>query len=48
MNHLAALIEDKATKSNDKQQLKGFLLKWRERKIHLACALYVQVASLFH
>ena len=43
MNHLAALIEDKATKSTNKQQLKGFLLKWREGKILLACALYVQV-----
>ena len=43
INHLAALIEDKATKSVDKQRLKGFLLKWRERKILLACALYVDV-----
>ena len=41
MNHLAALIEDKATKSVDRQRLKGFLLKWREGKILLACALYV-------
>ena len=43
INHLAVLIEDKATKSVDKQRLKGFLLKWREGKILLACALYVDV-----
>ena len=43
MNHLAALIEDKATKSVDRQRLKGFLLKWREGKILLASALYVNI-----
>ncbi len=43
MNHLAALVEDKAVKSIHKQRLKGYLLRWREGRMLLGCALYVDV-----
>ena len=43
VNHLSALVEDKTMKSTDRQRLRGYLLKWREGRMLLGCALYVDV-----
>ena len=43
LNHLAALVEDKSIKSTDRQRLKGYLLKWREARILVGSALYVDI-----
>ena len=40
LSHLATLIEDRSIKSIDKQHLKGFLLKYREARMIIGCALY--------
>lgn len=41
--HLNTLVEDGSIKSLDRQRLKGYLLRWREGKILLGCALYVDI-----
>ena len=49
-SHLATLIEDRSIKSMDRQRLKGFLLKYREARMIIGCALYTDAlkpASLF-
>ena len=38
--HLVALTEDKSIKSVDRQKLKGYILKWRDSKIILGCAVF--------
>lgn len=38
--HLTALTEDASIKSTDRQHLKRYLLKWREAKMIIGCALY--------
>ena len=43
LSHLAALIEDTSIKSTDRQRLKGFLLKWREARMIIGCALYTDI-----
>lgn len=40
MNHLTALTEDSTVKACDKQKLKGYILKWRDSKMQLGCALF--------
>ena len=41
--HLSALAEDSSLKASDRAQLKGYLLKWKEPKILVACSLYIDV-----
>ena len=40
LNHLANMTEDPTVKSADKQKLKGYMLKWRDSKMILGCALF--------
>lgn len=40
MNHLVTLTESSSTKAADKQKLTGYIKKWRECKLLLACALF--------
>ncbi len=40
LNHLTALTEDSTVKAADKQQLKGYVLKWRDSKMIHGCALF--------
>lgn len=43
MNHLAALVEGKAINSTDLARLKGYILKWRQSKMLIGAALYIDV-----
>ena len=43
INHLSALVEDKTIKSTDRQCLRGYLLRWKQGRMLLGCALYVDV-----
>jgi len=43
LNHLTTLIEDKGIRSIDRQKLKGYLLKWRDGRILMGCALYTDI-----
>ena len=49
LGHLTTLIEYPATKAPEK--LKGYILKWRDAKIILGCALFLDLlkpaATLF-
>ena len=38
--HLTSLSEDSSVRAVDRQKLKGYLLKWRETKIVIGCALF--------
>ena len=38
--HLTSLSEDSSVRAVDWQKLKGYLLKWRETKIVIGCALF--------
>ena len=38
--HVAAMTEDRSIRSIDRQKLKGYLLKWRDAKLLLGCALF--------
>ena len=38
--HLIALSEDSAVRSVDRQKLKGYILKWHNSKVILACAFF--------
>jgi len=40
VNHLTSLTEDSTVKACDKQKLKGYILKWRDSKMLLGCALF--------
>ena len=40
LNHLIALTEDPKTKPADKQKLKGYIIKWRESRILIGCAVF--------
>ena len=42
-NHLTTLTEDKTIKSTDRQRLKGYLLRWRQARMIIGCALYTDV-----
>ena len=43
LHHLRALSEDESIKSVDRQRLKGYLLKWRQAKMLVGSALYIDV-----
>ena len=44
LSHLQALTtEDTAIKSVDRQRLKGYLLKWKEGRILIGCALFIDI-----
>ena len=43
LSHISALTEDSSIKSADQQCLKGYLLKWREARMLIGSALYVDV-----
>ena len=40
LSQLIALTEDPSTKRADKQKLKGYVIKWRESKVLLGCAVF--------
>ena len=40
IHHLSTLTEDSSLKSDDRQHLKGYLLKWRQPKMLIGCAMY--------
>jgi len=42
LNHITTLTEDKTIKSTDRQCLKGYL-KWKQARMIIGCALYVDV-----
>ena len=41
LNHLATLTEETLIKSTDRQHMKGYLLKWREARMIIGAALYI-------
>ena len=43
MSHLQALTEDTTIRNVDRQRLKGYLSKWKEGRILIGCALYIDV-----
>ena len=43
LNHLLALIEDKSLKSDDRARLKGYLLKWKQPRMLVGAAMYIDV-----
>lgn len=43
MNHLLALIEDPSVKSDDRSRLKGYIQKWKQPRILVGSALYIDV-----
>ena len=43
LSHLQALTEDTTIRSIDRQRLKGYLLKWKEGRILIGCALYIDI-----
>ena len=42
IHHLSTLIEDRSLKADDRQRLKGYLLKWKETRMLIGCAMYVE------
>jgi len=40
LSHLCSLTEDSSVTSADKHKLKGYILKWQNKKMLLACALF--------
>ena len=42
IHHLSTLTEDRSLKPDDRQRLKGYLLKWRQPKMLIGCAMYVE------
>ena len=47
IHHLSTLTEDSSLKSDDRQHLKGYLLKWRQPKMLIGCAMYVEALKPF-
>ncbi len=43
VSHLAALIEDRSVKADDKGRLKGYLQMWNQGKILVGCAMYIEI-----
>ena len=43
LNHLATLAEDRSIKSTDRARLKGYLKKWKQSKVLIGAAMYVDV-----
>ena len=42
IHHLSTLTEDRSLKPDDRQRLKGYLLKWKQPKMLIGCAIYVE------
>jgi len=40
--HLIALTEDKTIKAEDRERCKGYLRKWKQPKILIGCAMYIE------
>lgn len=40
LSHMIAMTEDASMKSNDRQKVKGYVLKWQDSKVILGCALF--------
>jgi len=43
LSHLCSLTEDSSVASSDKQKLKRYILKWRNGKMLLGCALFIDL-----
>ena len=43
LSHLCSLTEDRSVSSPDRQKLKGYVLKWQNGKMLLACALFADL-----
>lgn len=43
LSHIIALSEDPSTKSMDKARLKGYINKWKQGKILIGAAIYVDI-----
>ena len=43
LNHLVSLSQDKTIKSVDRQKLKGYVFKWRNSRIIMGCAMYIDI-----
>ena len=43
INHLLTLVEDRMIRSDDRAKLKGYLQKWRQARILIGAALYVDL-----
>ena len=41
LNHLAILSEDQSIKSTDRARLKGYIRKWKQSRVLIGAALYV-------
>ena len=41
LSHLSTLAEDPSVKSADRQRLKGYILKWRDARMIIGAALYI-------
>ena len=42
IHHLSTLTEDSTLKPDDRQRLKGYLLKWKQPRMLIGCAMYVE------
>ena len=42
IHHLSTLTEDSTLKPDDRQHLKGYLLKWKQPRMLIGCAMYVE------
>ena len=43
LNHLSALVEDHSINSSDRARLRGYLQKWKQAKMLIGAAMYVDV-----
>ena len=43
INHLCTLVEDQSVKASDRARLRGYLKKWKQGKMLIAAALYVDI-----
>ena len=46
IHHISTLTEDRSLKPDGRQCLKGYLLKWRQPKMLIGCAMYVEALKL--
>ena len=43
MNHVTTLAEDRSIKSTDRARLKGYLKQWKQSKVLIGAAMYMDV-----
>lgn len=43
LNHLVSLSQDTTVKSVNRQKLKGYVLKWRNGRIVMGCAMFIDI-----